>query len=175
MGKRRSRFRATEEPELPLRATPKKRLSSVLEPAAAAKLAVARRAKPSSVPDHVRLVLTIELRRELAERLSETGHSIRAEHLGHRHCSTGGGSEEMAMTDAQLRARIRELIASDDLPSEQPVIQNAGPGFGNFKRGWPCLICGEPDAMVADFWVGGRVAYLHAACDAVWMQEREKT
>ena len=80
----------------------------------------------------------------------------------------------MAMTHEQLRARVRELIASDDLPNEPPVVQNAGPGFGNFKSGSPCLICGEPDAMVGYFWTGGRVAYLHAACDAVWMQERER-
>ena len=33
-------------------------------------MAVARRAKPSAVPDHVRLVFTLELRRELAEKLS---------------------------------------------------------------------------------------------------------
>jgi hypothetical protein len=59
-----------EQPDLPLAATPKKRLSTFLDPAAAAKLAVARRAKPSSVPDHVRLLLTLELRRELAEKLS---------------------------------------------------------------------------------------------------------
>ena len=49
---------------------PRKRLSTVLDPVAAARLAVARRAKPSAVPDHVRLVLTLELRRELAEKLS---------------------------------------------------------------------------------------------------------
>jgi len=59
-----------EQPEPPLAATPRKRLSTLLEPAAAARLAVARRAKPSAVPDHVRLVLTLELRRELAEKLS---------------------------------------------------------------------------------------------------------
>jgi|SRR5215469_16147814 len=35
-----------------------------------AKLAIARRAKPSPVPDHVRLVLTLENGRELAEKLS---------------------------------------------------------------------------------------------------------
>ena len=62
--------RSNDQPELPLAATPRKRLSTVLEPAAAARLAVARRAKPSPVPDHVRLVLTLELRRELAEKLS---------------------------------------------------------------------------------------------------------
>ena len=71
-GRRRARaVRSDEQPELPLRVTPKKRLSDVLEPAAAAKVAIARRAKPSPVPDHVRLLLNLELRRELAEKLSE--------------------------------------------------------------------------------------------------------
>ena len=32
---------------------------------------MSRQAKPSPVPDHVRLVLTLELRRELAVKLSE--------------------------------------------------------------------------------------------------------
>jgi hypothetical protein len=80
----------------------------------------------------------------------------------------------MAMTNEQLRARVRERIVSDDLPNEPPVVQNAGPGLGTFKRGSPCLICGKPDALVGYFWVGGRVTYLHAACDAVWMLERER-
>jgi len=64
--------RSDDQPELPLAATPtpRTRLSTILEPVAAAKLAIARRAKPSSVPDHVRLILTLELRRELAEKLS---------------------------------------------------------------------------------------------------------
>src|SRR5215471_13600441 len=71
VGRRRRPYGSrTEQPELPLAVPLKKRLSSVLEPAVAAKLAVARRAKPSAVPDHVRLVLTLELRRELTEKLS---------------------------------------------------------------------------------------------------------
>jgi len=70
VGKRRSRLGPTEQPDLPLAAALKKRLFTVLDPAAAAKVAVARRAKPSPLPDHVRLVLTLELRRELAEKLS---------------------------------------------------------------------------------------------------------
>ena len=59
-----------EPPAFPLDTAMKRRISTVLEPAAAARLVVARRAKPSPVPDHVRLVLTLELRRELAEELS---------------------------------------------------------------------------------------------------------
>ena len=41
-----------------------------VDPEAAAKLAIQRRAKPSAVPGHVKLVLTIELPRAFAERLS---------------------------------------------------------------------------------------------------------
>ena len=70
------------QPELPLPAAPKRRLSGALAPEVAARLAVARRAKPSSVPGHVRLLLTLELRRELAEKLSlraiEEGRNIEA-------------------------------------------------------------------------------------------------
>jgi hypothetical protein len=54
------------QPERPLAATPMKRLSTVLDPAAAAKIAVARRTKPSAIPDHVHLVLTLDIRRALA-------------------------------------------------------------------------------------------------------------
>lgn len=59
-----------EQPELPLAAAPRRRSSSVLEPEEATKVAIARRAKPGAPPDHVRLVLTLELRKALAERLS---------------------------------------------------------------------------------------------------------
>ena len=31
----------------------------------------------------------------------------------------------------------------------------------------------ERDAVLGYFWIGGRIAYLHAACDALWKQERE--
>lgn len=48
-----------------------------LDPDRAAKLAIARRAKASPVPEHVRLALTLELRRVLAEQLS--ARAIRTE------------------------------------------------------------------------------------------------
>ena len=41
-----------------------------VEPEHAAKAAIARRGRPSALPDHVKLVLTLDLRRALAERLS---------------------------------------------------------------------------------------------------------
>jgi hypothetical protein len=57
-----------DQPELPI-AAPKRRAASV-EPEEAAKVAIARRAKPGAPPGYVRLVLTLELRRALAEQLS---------------------------------------------------------------------------------------------------------
>ena len=74
----------------------------------------------------------------------------------------------MAMITQQLRARIRDLIASGELPNDLSFVHNAGLAFGSFQRGSPCLIWGEPDAMVAYFGAGGRVATLHAACCALW-------
>ena len=60
-----------QQPELPLAAASTSRSGRVLEPGQAAKLAVARRAKAGAPPDHVRLVLSLELRTALAELLSE--------------------------------------------------------------------------------------------------------
>src|SRR5262245_478321 len=61
--------RSSDQPELLLKAVPKGR-PAVLAPEIAARIAVSRRAKPSPVPDHVRLVLTLEVPRDLAEKLS---------------------------------------------------------------------------------------------------------
>ena len=42
----------------------------MLAPAIAARVAVSRRAKPSPIPGYVRLLLTLEVPRDLAEKLS---------------------------------------------------------------------------------------------------------
>ena len=84
----------------------------------------------------------------------------------------------MAMTNDQLRARVRDLMVSGELPNERPVIYGTGAaaldGRSARRRRPPdtCLICTEPEPTVSYFWTGGRAAYLHAACDAVWKQER---
>lgn len=56
--------------QLPLEAAPKANLRAGGSPEQAAKAAVSRRAKPSAVPGHVKLTLTLDLKRGLAERLS---------------------------------------------------------------------------------------------------------
>ncbi len=82
----------------------------------------------------------------------------------------------MAVSHEELQVRIRALIASGDLPDEQPQVHEVSDRLSGFrsKHRQTCLICGEPDAVLGYFWTGGRLAYLHAACDAVWMQERER-
>jgi hypothetical protein len=65
----RSNRATPDQPDLPLTAKPQRR-GGAAEPEEAARLAIARRAKPGAPPDHVRLVLTLELRRALAEQLS---------------------------------------------------------------------------------------------------------
>ena len=87
----------------------------------------------------------------------------------------------MAMTDAQLRARVRELMASGDLPSERPVTYGTGAevlGSRSDSRRRPpdtWLICAEPGPSFGYFWTGGRMASLDAACGAVWTQEQSDT
>ena len=77
-----SRHRATRQPSRPERDTPQqlplvapvaKVRPRNIDPDAVAKVAIQRRAKASTVPGHVRLVLTLELPRAVAERLSAKG------------------------------------------------------------------------------------------------------
>jgi len=75
------------------------------------------------------------------------------------------------MIEAAHRARIRELMASGALPNDPPVIQRSGQLPAGRGRD-ACVICTEPDPTVNYFWTGGLVVRVHAACDALWQQER---
>ena len=81
------------------------------------------------------------------------------------------------MTRGELRAKIRALMASGDLPSEAPSIERRGTDeSARFALQdpalEPCAICGEPRTHVALFFTGGLMVRLHAACEALWKQER---
>ena len=84
----------------------------------------------------------------------------------------------MALTQTELRAGVRDLIASGELPSERPVVHGTGAAaLGSrsaHRRLVPdtCLICREPEPTVSYVWTDGRVASLHATCDALWKQEQ---
>jgi len=89
----------------------------------------------------------------------------------------------MAITDAQLRAKIRELMAAGVLPSEPAPIQRpvppapTGPKPHMFVRDslldQACTICGQLAPQFQFFYVGGVVVQVHAACGALWRRERE--
>jgi hypothetical protein len=86
------------------------------------------------------------------------------------------------MTEAELRARIRVLLQSGDLPRTLPVAQKVAPGspgrIAQIQVGRvadaACPACGDADPQVTYSYPDGRVVRLHAACDAVWQQERER-
>jgi hypothetical protein len=79
------------------------------------------------------------------------------------------------MLEPELRAKIRELMASGALPSEPSVVYRGTGDLGAVKNPLPgpCSVCGERDPQITLFYVGGRVVRLHAACDALWQQERQ--
>ena len=77
------------------------------------------------------------------------------------------------MTDAQLRARVRELMDLGNLPNERPQLHQAGAGPSRLApQSDVRLICGEPGPNVTYVWTGGKVANLHPACDALSKLER---
>ena len=73
------------------------------------------------------------------------------------------------MPELELRAKIRDLMASGALPNEPPLITRAGQGA---PRKDACVICVESDPTVSYFWPGGIVVRLHASCDALWKRVR---
>jgi hypothetical protein len=88
------------------------------------------------------------------------------------------------VTDAELRAKVRALMASGVLPADPPPITRPEPWstLGN-KRSKvlvggplhePCTICGEPGPQVQYFYIASQVVSVHAACDVLWKQERER-
>ena len=84
------------------------------------------------------------------------------------------------MDHHELRARIRRLIASGDLPTISPLASGtlstpAGIRRISIDRSLPdpCVICGEANPTVAYTYAKGGLVFLHAACDALWRQERE--
>ena len=88
------------------------------------------------------------------------------------------------MTAPDIHAKIRELIASGVLPNEPAPITREVPPPMPGKRSArtriggshqePGTICGEPGPQVQYFYIAGKVVSLHAACDAVWKQERAR-
>jgi hypothetical protein len=89
-----------------------------------------------------------------------------------------------AMTDAELRRRIRDLMSSGVLPGEPAPIQRKVPPAPQGHRNQrmfvgdsllkeACTICGKLAPEIQHFYSAGLVVRVHALCDAVWKQERD--
>src|SRR5882724_7550050 len=76
------------------------------------------------------------------------------------------------MTDADLRAKIRELMASSVLPVDTPPIRRSAPTSttGNTKSRIliggplhePCTLCGESGPQIQCFYIAGQVVRVRA-------------
>jgi hypothetical protein len=86
----------------------------------------------------------------------------------------------MALTNAAGGQSAR-ADGVGELPSERPVTYGTGAealGSRSARQRRPpdaCLICAEPEPTVSYVWTGGRMASLHAACDALWKQEQSSS
>ncbi len=87
------------------------------------------------------------------------------------------------MNEAELRARIRELLKSGALPRMVPASLSLRPGLPTEAvatmqigavYGAPCLACGEAAPTLTYFYPNRPAVRLHDACDAIWREERER-
>jgi hypothetical protein len=83
------------------------------------------------------------------------------------------------MDQDELRARIRELIATGVLPGVLPAAQKIEPGqtprvtqiaVGTYPHE-RCLVCEELGPQVSYTYADEKLVRLHVACDALWKQE----
>ena len=64
-------------------------------------------------------------------------------------------------------------LVTRDVPTPMPGNRPARTPIGGSQQ-IPCTICGEPDPVVSYIYTDKQVIRLHAACDALWMQERPR-
>jgi hypothetical protein len=72
--------------------------------------------------------------------------------------------------DALVRERVREMLATGRLPSDDPVKLWAGPSMGK-----PCNICGETIRTATEYeldFTPALTLLLHPHCYAIWNEER---
>jgi hypothetical protein len=78
--------------------------------------------------------------------------------------------------DAELRTRIRALLASGALPGGLPDFPRVDPGAHATLIIRPgrgaCAACGEADADVT-YRYSDRDIALHRRCDEIWNEERQ--
>ena len=76
------------------------------------------------------------------------------------------------LDDAQVRERVRGLLASGRLPSEDPLKLWAGPSMAK-----PCACCGEIISTATEYeldFSGTLTILFHPRCYAIWNEERKR-
>ena len=76
------------------------------------------------------------------------------------------------LDDAQVRERVRGLLASGRLPSEDPLKLWAGPSMAK-----PCSCCGEIISTATEYeldFSGTLTILFHPRCYAIWNEERKR-
>ena len=76
------------------------------------------------------------------------------------------------LDDAQVRERVRGLLTSGRLPSEDPVKLWAGPSMAK-----PCSCCGEIITTATEYeldFSGALTILFHPRCYAIWNEERKR-
>jgi hypothetical protein len=76
------------------------------------------------------------------------------------------------LDDAQIRQRVRELLASGRLPSDDPLKLWAGPSMAK-----PCSCCGELISTATEYeldFSGTVTTLFHPRCYAIWNEERKR-
>ena len=85
------------------------------------------------------------------------------------------------VTDAELRAKIRDLMTSGILPRDLPPFKRADLGEGKPRSQMligeqpenHCTVCGELGPQVAYIYGGELfIVRLHTDCEELWQQER---
>ena len=75
------------------------------------------------------------------------------------------------MDDTLVRERVREMLAVNRLPADEPAKLWAGPSMGK-----PCNACGETIRTATEYELDfpTLTILLHPRCYAIWNEERRR-
>ncbi len=87
------------------------------------------------------------------------------------------------MNETELRERMRELLASGQMPRELPTavrLEGRAPVSEpriqvGVQPAEHCFLCGEAGTEVSYTYPDGRVIRLHARCNVIWHEERARS
>jgi hypothetical protein len=139
------------------------------------------RNKPDPHEDRCINVLCLLLSQQLGHEVVITSRPDLLAHLG-RSITSLGDLDIPGFYGSELRQHARRLLDSGDARGEWLALVQSKPGVG--PRVPTTVIAPEPDALcslcddygprVAYHQPGGQVLRLHPACQAIWLEERDR-